>query len=266
MKGFCAWGIRNTSTRFVAETAHYRVSFGLLGQVAEATISLTPSTNTRFASANQSPSVIHATGKGQGAILGFAKSEKHIESDFNSQTLLSTRWTSTWSSGSQTVVDIIEQQKPGAVSILRKSSGKPDRTEALHRASSVFDPLGLLLYIRFHPPSAPTSLEILDGRALWIMKLSAVQPTSETAHKLRLDGYIAPVRWDGTPDEARTARSFTLYLSDDAYHTPLALVVPFGFGEARADLIKVTRPRHMPRHRFMRQLLAAMPHCLYLRP
>lgn len=74
----------------------------------------------------------------------------------------------------------------------------------------------------------------LDGRALWLMTFSAAQPTSENPRTLRLDGWAEPIYWNGTPDNLRTAHSFTFFLSDDAYRNPLRLVVPFGPGEAHA--------------------------------
>ena len=73
----------------------------------------------------------------------------------------------------------------------------------MNRASAVLDPLGLLLRIRL-APQTPTSFEILDGRALWIVTLSAARPTRDAPPMLRLDGRVKPIYWDGTPDKERT--------------------------------------------------------------
>jgi len=101
----------------------------------------------------------------------------------------------------------------------------------------------------------------LDGRALWLMTFSAAQPTSENPRTLRLDGWAEPIYWNETPDNLRTAHSFTFFLSDDAYHSPLRLVVPFGLGDARAELSGLSRPGSRPGKRFWGRLLAALVPC-----
>jgi hypothetical protein len=255
---FALWGAQPP---LVKETARYRVSYGILGEVAEATVTFTPDGSPGLVGAGPARSIVHAVGTGRGAVLGFGKTEKHIESDFDTQALKTMRWTITRSTGGETVVDIAEQPQAGAVSLLRKRTGQPDQADSMNRASPVLDPLGLLLRIRLAPPQAPTSFEILDGRALWIVTLSAARPTSDTPRMLRLDGWCRPIYWDGTPDKERTERPFKLFLSDDAYHTPLRLVVPFGMGEARAEIVQLSRPAPRPRLELWRILLRFFPQC-----
>ena len=216
---------------FVAETARYRVSYGLLGEVATATVTFAPVTG---------QPTVRATGTGEGAVLGFGKTKKRFESEFNTQTQQANKWTATRTTGSDIVVDTAEQAKAGVVSNLRKRAGQPDQAETLSRATAVLDPLGLLLRLRTAPLNQPSSFEILDGRALWIVTLSAARPTQERL--LQLEGRAEPIYWDGSPDKERTARSFSLYLSNDAFRTPTRLTVPFGMGEARAELVQLSRP------------------------
>jgi hypothetical protein len=251
----------NGQPPLVEETASYRVSYGILGEVAEATVTFTQGASPGPAGADPRRSIVRAVGKGQGAVLGFGKTEKHIESEFDTRELKTMRWTSTRSTGGETVVDIAEQRQPGAVSLLRKRAGQPDRADSINRASAVLDPLGFLLRIRLAPPHAPASFEILDGRALWIVTVSAARPTSDTPRTLRLDGWCRPIYWDGTPDKERTERNFTLFLSDDAYRTPLRLVVPFGLGEARAEIVQLSRPAPKPHFRLWKNLRRFLPQC-----
>jgi hypothetical protein len=241
------------------------VSYGILGEIAHATITFAQKPNPGSPSADPARSTVHAVGKGEGAVLGFGHTQKHIESDFDPQTLKTTRWTSTRTFGDETVVDTIEQQQPGAVSILRKRTGKPDQKESMQRPSAVLDPLGLLLRLRLAPPKAPLLLEVLDGRALWAMRFSAAQPTHETPRTLRLEGRAEPIFWNGSPDPERTGRGFTLFLSDDAYHNPVRLVVPFALGEARAEISRLNRTGNKPRLKFWKiPFVALVPRCGFL--
>ncbi len=216
------------------ETARYSVRYGLLGQVAAATISVKtgPQPERR---------TLHATGQGSGAVLGFGQTEKRIESEFDLQTLISTRWTATRNNDKGTVTDIVEQRERGKISLVRKRPGRPDQTESFTRPTAVLDPLGLLLRIRFGPMSAPSSFEILDGRALWVVRFSSIQLTNETPPTLRLNGHVEPIFRDGSPDKERTGRDFSLFLSNDSARTPIRLVVPFGLGHARAEIIQLSK-------------------------
>jgi hypothetical protein len=214
------------------ETASYRVIYGMLGQVAEASISLTPGMQQR---------TVHAVGRGNGAVLGFAQMEKQIESDFDLQTLKTLRWTITRVTGKETVTDIAEQPELGKVSLVRKRPGKPDEVDTFTRATAVLDPLGLLMRLRFGPMSAPSSFELLDGHALWVITFSSIRPTSETPPTLQFNGHVEPIYWDGTPDKERTGRDFSLFLSNDSTRTPVRMIVPFGLGHARAEIIQLSR-------------------------
>jgi hypothetical protein len=80
--------------------------------------------------------------------------------------------------------------------------------------------------------------------------------TSAPARALRLDGRAEPIYWDGAPDPDRPVRSFTVWLADDAYRTPLKMVMPIGIGEIQVDLVSLTRsPRGRPS--FLRRLYLA---------
>jgi len=252
-------GVLDGRPPLVSETANYRVSYGVLGEIAAATISFVPDPGSRGADTSRS---VRAVATGSGAVLGFGKTEKHIESEFDTQTLKTTRWTSTRSSGGETVIDIAEQHQPGTVSLVRKRLGQPDQADSMTRASVILDPLGLLLRLRLGPLQVPVSFEILDGRALWVVTISAVRPTAEPVPMLRLEGRTEPIFWDGKPDSERTGRRFTLFLSDDRYRTPLRLIVPFGLGEARAEMVQLSRMGTAQRAWLLRRLLRVTRPCL----
>jgi hypothetical protein len=84
---------------------------------------------------------------------------------------------------------------------------------------------------------------VLDGRALWVLTLQAPRPATLDARwsALALKGRAEPIFWDGEADPERTARDFTIWLSDDPAHTPLRLVMPLAVGEVRVDLAGVER-------------------------
>jgi hypothetical protein len=89
--------------------------------------------------------------------------------------------------------------------------------------------------------SAPSSFEILDGHALWVVSFSSIRTTSENPPTLQLNGHVEPIYWDGTPDKERTGRDFSLFLSNDSTRMPLRLIVPFGLGHARAEIIQLSK-------------------------
>jgi hypothetical protein len=104
------------------------------------------------------------------------------------------------------------------------------------------DPLGFILRVRLRPPRAPETFEVLDGHGLWRLTLApAVAVNDELGRALRLDGKAEPIFWDGRHDDDRPNRTFSFWLSDDSFHTPLRLVMPLAVGEVRADLVTVSR-------------------------
>jgi hypothetical protein len=223
------------------ETATYRVTYSIFGEVAQATVTFTPA-RADSAPGTDPVSLVRAVGSGSGDVLGFGKTDKRIESEFDARALGSKRWTSTRRNDGKIVVDIAEQPQPGAVSVVRKREGQPDQTGSFSRQTVVLDPLGLLLRIRMDVPTKPTVYEVLDGRGLWLISLTPVAPGPGVQPLLRLDGHAAPIYWNGEQDKERTARKFTMYLSNDARHIPVRLVIPLGIGEVRAEIVTLSRP------------------------
>ena len=221
------------------ETASYRVTYGIMGQVAEATLSFAPDAGPAPAAV---PPLIRAVGDGHGAVLGFGKPDKRIESEFDARTHASRRWTNRRASDGKTTYDTGEEPKFGSVSLLRKRTGEPDLAETFTRTAPVLDPLSFLLRLRMALPEAPTTYEILDGRALWLAEISAARPDPDNSGLLRLEGKVDPIDWSGGPDKERSSRSFVLYVTRDRFHTPVRLVVPFGLGEVRAEMVRIERP------------------------
>jgi hypothetical protein len=238
------------------ETASYRVTFGILGQVAEATLSFTPA-----AGAAALPLAISAVGSGNGAVLGFGRTDKRIESEIDARTFVGRRWTNVRSSDGKTTADTGEQPKLGSVSLLRKRTGERDLAESFTRTATILDPLSFLLSVRMVLPAAPTKYEILDGRALWIAELSAACPDPSSPWLLRMDGKVDPIYWNGSPDPERKSRVFSLLVTRDRFHTPVRLVVPFGVGEVVAELVRLERPEADVLREFVGGLLCRVsPH------
>jgi hypothetical protein len=223
------------------ETARYRVSFGLFGQVAEATLSLTPDAASGRPGAAVPPGLLHAAGRGSGSVLGFGKTDKRIEAEFDARALAPRRFGSVRTSDGKTTSDTAEQAQPGTLALLRKRSGEKDLVEGFHRTAPVLDPLSFLLRLRLAPPAAATVYEVLDGRALWLAAVSAARIDDAHPDLLRVDGRFDPIYWSGGTDKERRSYDFSLFLTRDGNRTPVRLLVPFGLGEVRAELIQVVR-------------------------
>lgn len=219
------------------EAARYKISYGILGEIGALDLSLSPGREGAPAA------TVRAVGVGRGAFLGLGETEKTVESDFDPSTLGARRWTSTRKSGGKVVTDVVVQPRPGALAMVRRRPGRPDLADALSRTDAVLDPMAFLLRVRLSPPlAAPASHEVLDGRGLWRISLQvAERAVADGRPTLKVRGRAEPIAWDGAPDAERTARGFTLWLADDEHRTPLRLVMPFGPGEVRAELVSVSR-------------------------
>jgi hypothetical protein len=214
------------------ERAQYRINFGLLGQLGELNINLTPGAG----------GLVQLLGQVKASLFGIGETEKRIVSEFDPTSNGARRWTSLKLTGKNSVTDFARQTKPGTVALVRRRPGKPDQPETLVRQSTVMDPLTFILRMRLAPPRAPQVYEVLDGHGLWLLTIApAVPVTGDFGRALRLEGKAEPVFWDGSYDDDRPRRKFTVWLSDDEFHTPLRLVMPLAVGEVRADLVTVTR-------------------------
>jgi len=214
------------------ERAQYRINFGILGQLGELNINLTPGAG----------GLVQLLGQVKASLFGIGETEKRIVSEFDPALGGARRWTSLKLTGKHSITDFARQTKPGTVALVRRRPGKPDLPETLVRQSAVMDPLTFILRMRLAPPRAPQVYEVLDGHGLWLLTISpAVPVTGDFGRALRLEGKAEPVFWDGSYDDDRPRRTFTVWLSDDELHTPLRLVMPLAVGEVRADLVTVTR-------------------------
>jgi Protein of unknown function (DUF3108) len=221
------------------EHAQYRIGYGLLGNLGDIDLSLAPG--------NTGAEAVKLVGSGHGSLLGLGQTEKRIESVVDPRSLGAQRWTSFRSSGGKTVTDFAQQAEPGKVAIVRRRPGKPDRPDVLKRAAPVLDPLTFLLRLRVTPPTTPESFEVLDGQGLWVITVQPPEVVAEgTGRALRLNGRAAPIYWDGSPDDERTVHTFSLWLTNDAFRTPLRLVMPMGPGEVRAELVALWRTKKRP--------------------
>jgi hypothetical protein len=235
------------------ETADYRVTFGIFGEVAHATITYVPDTSGGPAAEK----VVRAVGAGGGAVLGFGETQKRIESEFDPGSPAPRRFTTVRAGGGKVTVDAAEQTRSGSLSLLRKKTGEADRAEAFDRTAPVMDALSFLFRLRTAPPTVPTVYEVLDGRALWIAHVAPARPDPGDQKLLRVDGKIEPIYWGGGPDPQRKRHAFSLFFTRDAYRTPVRLVVPFGLGEFRAELVRLERAEPEPDQTFARRASCA---------
>lgn len=222
------------------EAARYRISMGGVGALGELTVSLTPGDS----------GSVRATGAGRGSLFGVGSFERSVDAEFD-PARGSRRWTSTRVNDGRTTVDQVQQDVPGVLHTVRRRTGRPDDAAVVSRQRPVLDPLGFLLRVRLAPPgAAPETLELMDGRALWVVTLAPARPGTlagpASPRTLRIDGEAQPVHWDGTPDTERSRRKFVLHLSADPFHTPLRMEMPVGFARVEVDLVALDRPGTMP--------------------
>ncbi len=215
-----------------SEAIRYRVMYGLFGELGEIKIS--------FAFPGDA---VKAIGVGKGSLLGFGQMEKRLESQLDGKGLTPRRWVTSRIQSGRTTTDTIEQPVPGSIEVVRRRTGRPDEGHRFVRKQPVLDPLAFLYRIRHHPPRTAQAYEVLDGRALWLI---SVEPARGGALEkgrpaLMVRGQASPIFWDGQRDPERAARSFTLWLDKDRYHTPLRLTMPLPVGEVRVDLAAIER-------------------------
>src|SRR6185436_1192692 len=220
------------------ERAQYRINFGILGQLGELNLNLTP---------GKPGGAVELPGQVKASLLGLGETEKRIVSEFDPASQGARRWTSLKLSGKSSITDFARQPTPGTVALVRRRPGRPDQPETLVRKAAVMDPLTFILRMRLAPPRTPQIYEVLDGHGLWLITIAPAVPVSgDLGRALRIEGKADPVFWDGSHDDDRPNRTFTVWLSDDELHTPLRLVMPLSVGEVRADLVTVTRSHPLP--------------------
>jgi hypothetical protein len=216
------------------EWTQYRIAFGVLGNLGELKIVLTPGPRPGDA--------IRLLGQVKASLFGIGETDKRVLSEFDPRSLAVRRWSAYRSTGGKTVTDFARQAHPGTVALLRRRPGRPDQPDTLRRKVEVLDPLSFILRLRVATPHEPQSYEVLDGHGLWQITTSpATRGTGDMGRALRVDGKAEPIFWDGSRDEERPRRTFSVWLSDDEFRTPLRLVLPLSVGEVRADLVTVTR-------------------------
>ena len=225
------------------ESARYRVAFGPLGQVGEIR------TTIQDDHAEGTEHLIQVGGSGEGSIFGLGRMRSQVDSQFNATQLGSRRWTAARWKGDQTTTDIIEQPRPGVVTLERRRDGRAPDWQAARFSLPAFDPLGFLMRVRIAPPAPgqTQTFQVFEGRALWRVTLTTAGtqslPDSDGAvPALRLEGRMDPIRYDGHPDpDDRPHRTFTLWLSNDAARVPLRLSVPIGIVDVVVELVELQR-------------------------
>ena len=227
----------------VTENARYRVAYGVLGQIGEIRTSI------EREPARGGERLVRVKGSGDGSILGMGQMHAEVDGRFDAARLGSRRWKSASGQGSKAITDVIDQPRPGELALERRlGSGAPERLWAT-LAMPVLDPLGFILRVRISPPAPGRSqtFHVMEGQALWRLTLAtagtevlpdgAATPTAA----LRIDGKIEPVSFDGKPDDSRSHRSFTLWLSNDPTRVPLRMSISVGPGHLVVELVELQR-------------------------
>jgi hypothetical protein len=212
------------------ERATYKVSHGLLGEVAKVSLSLASEP------CEEGPRKTILRGEGKGDVLGFGRMDKRLESEFDPLHRVPTHFTSRRLSDGKFIVDTAMQTKPGKVSTQRKKPGEPTTQINLSQDRGILDPLSFLLRVRLNVPARPTNYELLDGRGFWRLSL-APEPCADP-DLIQLAGKAEMLYLDGTVDPNKTSRRFTLYLAKDRHHLPVKFVLYLGMGNVSAELLE----------------------------
>jgi hypothetical protein len=227
-----------------SETSSYRISMGILGTIAELTLQIVPE-SLPSAHATLFPSSLRAVAQGGGSVFGMGKTDQRIESELDARQLTTRRWKNVRSNGHGVTTDTGEQPQPGTVALLRKRSNEADRAESFTRTQPIFDPVGFLLHLRVALPTKPTTYEVLDGRALWLVLASPARVGPDTQDMWRVDGKLEPIFWDGKPDGERARYAFSMFFTRDRFHSLTKVVAPLGLGEIKVDLVRLDRSTPM---------------------
>jgi hypothetical protein len=230
------------------EVARYRVTVGPFG-VGEIVLTLASPAPTA-PNVHLPAALLHARGAGSGSILGLGRQEGQVDIDFDRDELASRRWTMTRLAFGHTTRDEVEQPAPGHLDMARVRDGAPAGRRSSQIGAPVLDPLGFLLRLRGAPPAraaGPEVLRLLDGQALWQVKVARGAPVSFAAQIparaiVRLEGRADPIHYDGRPDVGeRVSHPFVLWLAADRTHVPLRLEMPLGPSQMVVALVSVER-------------------------
>ena len=132
--------------------------------------------------------------------------------------------------------------------IYRPPGNKPPRTQKVDFGTTVLDAHAAMAQLRGWRPArgARRTVFVVSGRRPWRIDVTAVgDDTIGSAignrHATRFTGEAYHTRRDLSPETARPARTFTVWLSDDADRVPLKLTATTELGEITMDLTEYTR-------------------------
>jgi hypothetical protein len=222
-----------------AESSQYIIRHDILGELGAVSLRVSPQKDT----SNQ----LTWTGEGSafGSFLGIGESSTFV-SQFNALTGLSTKWKINRDIGSAVISDDCEQVQAGIIATHRVHSKKPEDWSTLHAGADTTDPFGFLMRLRIRPPSSPTVVMVLDGRALWKVTVQPAKTVSldvggEKTAALRFDLRSDPLDWRGAPSKTRTTQHLVIWLANTTLRTPLALEAASPIGNVHIEAAK-TQP------------------------
>jgi hypothetical protein len=138
---------------------------------------------------------------------------------------------------SKFVIDYERNGKPGK---------KQQRVPADQQALDAHSALGALR--AWNPVEGDSKFFYgLSGRRLWRVDMrygerEAVKTSMGTNAAIRYDGVAQRLTGHGTPDKKRPARSWSIWISDDANRVPLLIVADTKYGKVTVELVDYYRP------------------------
>lgn len=225
------------------EEARYSVGYGVIGNIGELRLTI------EGEHAEGDRRLVRLGGQGRGSVLGLGRSEKSVVGEFDPATLASRRW-SMARAGGDALTDVVEQPRPGSLSMVRQRPRAPPAPLQATFSLPALDPVGLIMRLRVAPPTAdhPVQVLMLDGQALYRVTLIgagrqalASGAAGPPVVALRVDGRADPIFYDGRDAPDRPRRTFSVWLSDDDARIPLRLTMPIGIGDVVVELVEATR-------------------------
>ncbi len=132
-----------------------------------------------------------------------------------------------------------------------KDGDRKVETQTIPDGDSAFDLTSALMALRAWQakPGARASLYVLRSTMFWQTNIEyhgadSVKTKLGRFAAIRIDGVTRRIHRDGTLDEAKEPRYFSMWFSDDQYRLPLLVAAKTDYGDVRMELVEYDGSGH----------------------